>query len=69
MGTTLYDLTADPRETTDRSAANPSVTRALEGRISEWMDSASLQFEAVRLSEDELSPEAVEQLRSLGYMQ
>ncbi len=69
MKMALYDLVSDPAETVDRSEANPSVARELHDQVCEWMNAALLQFRAVRLGEGDLSPEAVEQLRSLGYMQ
>jgi len=57
----LYNLKADPRETTNVHAAEPEVVATLEA----WLDAYLLRegrTEAVAMN-----PEVVERLRSLGY--
>jgi len=62
----LYDLAADPGETTDVSADNPSVVDDLEGALDDWLDSFEHADadESVTISEDRQA-----RLEQLGYLQ
>ena len=55
----LYDLAADPGETTDRASAEPQRTAALRDRVDRYSP-ASLAAPAV-------DPDALARLRALGY--
>jgi arylsulfatase A-like enzyme len=69
----LYDLATDPGEKSDLILDNPQ----LAGRLSDAMEDITLNDPCKiiidanrgRLPEDLLSPEQIEQLRSLGYIQ
>lgn len=66
--TELYDLRTDPHETRDLTASrDPSVVETrirLHRELTEWTDSSG----PLRFGES-VSPEAVEKLRALGYLQ
>lgn len=65
----LYDVVADPMETEDVSQELPDVHRELGEELSRWLRSSrDLRREIGRASSRELTPEAVEELKSLGYI-
>jgi arylsulfatase A-like enzyme len=62
----LYDLQRDPGEQADISAEHPERAKMLSDRAREWLrDCLALAKPPVELGE--IDPEAMEQLRSLGY--
>jgi len=64
----LYDLARDPGETNDLVAAQGERARALEQRLAEWRAAHPMrEFEGID-EPVELSPEMVQRLRDLGYL-
>lgn len=61
----LYDLDEDPGETENVLAAHPDVAAAME----RWLDWYLESEAAAQAVAEELDPEVVERLRSLGYLQ
>jgi arylsulfatase A-like enzyme len=59
----LFDLEADPRERTDLIQARAEVGRALKGALESFMAT-----EVAGGARGRLSPEQIEKLRSLGYV-
>jgi len=59
----LFDLTADPGERVDRAAAEPAVTGELGARLERFM-----QIRGEAAPPSRLTPEEIEKLRSLGYL-
>lgn len=59
----LYDLRADPGETTDVLAQHPGVVRGLHQALEAWLGGA-----AAEVPEPDLTREETEALRSLGYL-
>ena len=65
-GTALYDLAADPGETTDLSAQHPAQTRHLHEALLRWLESRE---GPVATGESRRRAEEVEKkLRALGYL-
>ncbi len=65
----LYDLQRDPRELNNIIDAEPDLAERLNQLLSEWLRSEQALREHIdRGPERELSPEVLEQLRSLGYI-
>lgn len=64
----LFDLIKDPGEKTNIATANPVVARALQGRLTRWMDRVK-QSEAEKKSSTAVTPDEQtrELLKSLGY--
>jgi arylsulfatase A-like enzyme len=63
--TELYDLTADPGELTNLVDERPDVAAELAATLRTWLD----ETEPRETSDAELSPERLEALRALGYVQ
>ena len=63
----LYDLAADPGETTDRLSAEPAVGAAMRARLAAWQGS----FTAADVGEPgpELDDEIRRRLADLGYLE
>ncbi|MBD3367876.1 MAG: sulfatase-like hydrolase/transferase [Candidatus Eisenbacteria bacterium] len=61
----LYDLEADPAETVNLAEELPDVRRDMSRRVTEWL--ATTQTRAVEV--EQLSPERIEALRALGYLE
>lgn len=59
----LYDLQSDPRELRDVSDAQPAVARALRESLEDYM-AVGTSGKSI----EELTPEEIEHLRSLGYL-
>lgn len=59
----LFDLVRDPLERVDRAASEPAVTADLEARLERFM-----QIRGEAAPPARLTPEEVEKLRSLGYL-
>lgn len=66
-GSYLYDLEADPRETTDIAAENPDLAAELERLLDRWLADVRVDGETARPSD--LTAEEEENLRALGYVQ
>jgi arylsulfatase A-like enzyme len=65
----LFDLRDDPDEQRDIFDANPELARQLQAELDGWLDQESALREVVGEGrERELTPEAIEQLRALGYI-
>lgn len=65
----LYDVVADPMETHDLSEELPRIHRELREELSRWLRSSrALRREIGQARSRELTPEAVEELKSLGYL-
>lgn len=60
----LFDLSVDPGETTDISAEQPEVTRALVRALDEWL-SGTVRMEA---GSRQAGEDLLETLKSLGYV-
>jgi arylsulfatase A-like enzyme len=61
----LYDLDADPRETTDLSAAHPELAKTMQAAAREWMSSCNV---TEPLRAEPLDDKTMDELRSLGYV-
>jgi arylsulfatase A-like enzyme len=66
----LYDLREDPGETRDLASRMPDRVDLLEMRLQELAGDLERQAAGLgtRPEEEELDPELLEQLRSLGYV-
>ncbi len=62
----LYDVDADPTETTDLSAQKPDIVRELHAAMVDW--EATTPFHA-RRGDEIPSEQVLERLRSLGYVE
>jgi arylsulfatase len=69
-GLRLYDLVRDPGETTDVQALQPEQFRRMQLALEGYLADLGKEYEfSEELSDEELSDEALERLRSLGYVQ
>ena len=59
----LFDLARDPGERVDRATSEPAVTADLKARLDRFM-----QIRGEAASPSRLTPEEIEKLRSLGYL-
>lgn len=62
----LYDLEADPREEHDLSTQRPDILEQLEKGLDPWISLGRVW--ASERAPIEVSPEAIERLRALGYV-
>ena len=62
----LYDLDADPEETTDVSAARPDRVAELADALDDWLDSVDAAGDRESVS---IGPERKARLERLGYLQ
>jgi arylsulfatase A-like enzyme len=66
----LYDLDADPGELTNLAAERPDVVERLSAVLDAWYTGGPRpRVKSGELDLDSLTPEELEQLRSLGYVQ
>jgi arylsulfatase A-like enzyme len=66
---TLYDLNADPGERDDVFTEYPDVAQRLDEELMRWLDAEEALRGIVAQGETRaLTPEVIEQLRSLGYI-
>jgi choline-sulfatase len=65
----LYDLTTDPTETIDLSATEADRVTVLEDHLGAWKKMVSVASLDPDRRTEELDDEALEQLKSLGYIQ
>ena len=63
----LYDFERDALDQHDVAAEHPQVVERLAGMISEWQE-ASLAVKLMADEDAEISPEELEKLRALGYV-
>ena len=63
----LFDIVADPRERQNVAARHPDVVRRLQEDYRAFATRSRVYAE--QPATEHLSPEAVEQLRALGYVQ
>jgi arylsulfatase A-like enzyme/Flp pilus assembly protein TadD len=61
----LYDLTSDPAESVNRAGEDPQNARRLSGALASVLDERSRELDS---SAEAPSAEALERLRSLGYV-
>ncbi|MBI3666424.1 MAG: sulfatase [Acidobacteria bacterium] len=61
----LYDLSKDPDETRNLYSAGDGVSRELEARLDQWLDTVHAESGGP----SNLNKETLERLRSLGYIQ
>jgi arylsulfatase A-like enzyme len=61
----LFDVARDPRERSDRAAEEPSLVAELERRIAAWR----AEYTRAETAPDAISPEDLERLRALGYVE
>lgn len=62
----LYDLTADPHETTNLAAQQPALAAALAEHARRWLADCTARAQG-DLAAEELDEEALKNLRALGY--
>ena len=60
----LYDLASDPQETADLAAVEDSLLSGLQAELLDWAESLPLATHAAGA----VSPEEMESLRALGYV-
>jgi arylsulfatase A-like enzyme len=65
----LYDLRSDPGEQVNLVQERPDVFASLRRDLEAWIASAPPNREDPTVDLDELSPDVVENLRALGYIQ
>ena len=66
----LFDIEMDPSEVSDICKEYPEIVGHLEGELERWLDMEAKLRELVSTGERrELTPEIIENLRSLGYIQ
>lgn len=65
----LYELTSDPAEQNDLAASEENRVRVLEDHLAAWKKMVSVASLDPERRTEELDEEALEQLRSLGYIQ
>jgi arylsulfatase A-like enzyme len=66
----LHDLERDPRELEDRFGAEPETVVNLGAELDRWLDDErTLQALVARGESRDLTPEVVDQLRELGYVE
>ncbi len=63
--TELYDLSVDPAETNNVAGRDVGTTASLSTRLQQWQETTA----ALELPPVEMTPEALESLRALGYVQ
>jgi len=64
----LYDLVADPREETDRSAENPAVVRELTAALAAWRADTPSYDGPESAAMEQVDPRTEALLRALGYV-
>ncbi len=64
----LYDMAADPGELHNLLEAQPAKAQQLARQLQEWLEAVPKYQSARSQDAPELSPEVLEQLRSLGYV-
>jgi hypothetical protein len=66
----LYDARRDPLDHDDVAAGHPEVVARLRAALAEWRaDAEKTRLKASASAETQLSPEEIERLKSLGYVQ
>jgi len=66
----LFDVADDPEEVSDRSEESPERVARLHRELQRWLDDEeALRSRVARGEARELSPEALESLRELGYIE
>jgi arylsulfatase A-like enzyme len=60
----LYELELDPGETENVAAAFPAIRDSFLGELARWQEGEA----EIKLDAPDISPEAVERLRALGYV-
>lgn len=65
----LYDLSADPAELADIAASEENRVQVLEDHLDAWQKMVSVASLDPERRTEELDDEALEQLKSLGYIQ
>jgi len=69
-GLMLFDLVRDPGETADVQALQPDQFWRMQEALEDYLADLGKEYEySEELSDEELSEEALERLRSLGYVQ
>ena len=66
----MFDLVRDPGETVDVQALQSDQFWRMQEALEDYLADLGKEYEySEELSDDELSEEALERLRSLGYVQ
>jgi arylsulfatase A-like enzyme len=65
----LYDLQADPLETTNMASISPAITASMKNTLAAWVQSHPPRYKAGEQKKIEVSPSIKEDLKSLGYIQ
>jgi arylsulfatase len=65
----LFDLAEDPGEMSAVNENNPEILDNLKAALNLWSNELEQKSRGVKVSQPEFSPEQLEQLRSLGYVQ
>jgi arylsulfatase A-like enzyme len=65
----LFNLAEDPGETSAVNEEHPEIFENLKAALNLWSDEIQQKSQGVEVSQPEFTPEQLEQLRSLGYVQ
>ena len=65
----LFNLAEDPGETLAVNEEHPEIFENLKAALDLWSDEIQQKSRGVEVSQPEFTPEQLEQLRSLGYVQ
>jgi hypothetical protein len=65
----LFNLDEDPGESRTVNEDNPEILQKLAAILAKWSDDVERKSRGVKVSAPEFSPEEIERLRSLGYVQ
>ena len=64
----LFDHRNDPLNLSNVAEANPDVVESLAARLDAWHKMAEAAREEIGAEAEDLSPEELDRLRSLGYV-
>ena len=64
----LYDLREDPREQRNLAGQRPELTAAIREHATAWLEACAARSIGEAPEQEELTPEQLERLRTLGYV-
>ena len=65
----LYDLEKDPQESENIAAKMPEAALRMDKKLQEWMKQHPPKYLAAEVKQETVSPEALQGLKALGYIQ